>query len=170
MSNTDGNRDLQTEAREFLNANQSLILGTVSDDGEPNASYAPFVRNDDSAFYVYVSELAQHTPCLLANGKCSVLVLEDEAMSSEIFARRRLTFACSATPIERESSAWITLMDVFEAKFPKTMPMLRPLKDFVLFQLTPERGTYVRGFAQAYRFTGEDLENLHHINDAGHRA
>ena len=44
---------------------QTLQLATVSADGLPEASYAPFVA-DQGRYWVYLSDLARHTANLLA--------------------------------------------------------------------------------------------------------
>jgi putative heme iron utilization protein len=48
------------------------------------------------------------------------------------------------------------------------MRNLRELKDFHLFELTPVKATYVRGFAQAYHINGSQLNEINHIRDRGH--
>ncbi|MDP6189367.1 MAG: pyridoxamine 5'-phosphate oxidase family protein, partial [Gammaproteobacteria bacterium] len=46
----------------------TVLLGTVSNNGLPDASYAPYVYVD-GYYYVYVSELATHTGNLLNTDK-----------------------------------------------------------------------------------------------------
>ena len=162
--------DRADEARSFLAGFRALQLATVSADGEPEASYAPFVMRADGAMCVYVSELARHTANLRARGRASVLFAAAEADSPELFARVRLTFACAAHHIDRDSEPFEELLDRFDAEFGEVMKMIRPLEDFHLFALVPESGTYVRGFAQAYRFVGAQLREFGHIRDRGHRG
>lgn len=161
---------LAREARVFMSGFQSLVLGTVSADGEPEASYAPFVHRAREGLYVYVSELSRHTSNLKSNGRASALLIASEHESSQMFARTRLTFRCGAKEVERETESWKGVLDNFEDRFGEVMDMIRPLEDFHLFVLEPETGVYVRGFAQAYRFVGEELDEFLHINDAGHRS
>jgi len=161
--------DAAEEALRFLESFASVVISSVSTQGAPEASYAPFVRLDDNAFYLYISQLARHTGNLSATGRASLLLVEDEAGAGEVFARRRLTFACSASIVTRGSSRWTEILDVFDRKFGEVMKMIRPLEDFVLFRLDPESGRYVRGFAQAYRFEGSELDRFRHITDVGHR-
>ena len=91
-------------------------MATASATGDPEASYAPFVRTGDNAFYICVSDLSRHTGHLVANGRASVLIVEDESASSQLFTRRRLVFECGAEQVERGSEHWRTTMDLFERK------------------------------------------------------
>ena len=84
------------EAMAFLGGFKTLQMATASAVGEPEASYAPFVRTGDNAFHVCVSDLAAHTGHLAATGRASVLLVEDESATSQLFTRRRLVFECAA--------------------------------------------------------------------------
>ena len=153
------------QAREFLSGFGTLLMSTVSAEGVPDASYAPFVRTGDNAFYVYVSELSRHTANLAATGVASILFLHDEDDIRQAFARRRLSFGCRVERVERDSSPWREVIDVFVDKFGDIMDLIRPLQDFQLFRLVPQAGVYVRGFAQAYRIEGEELESFREVSD-----
>jgi heme oxygenase (biliverdin-IX-beta and delta-forming) len=157
---------LAAEARVFLARFRTLLMATVSADGTPEASYAPFVRPDDNCFYVYVSGLSRHTSNLDATGRVSVLFIEDERDVKQLFARTRLTFDCRAELIERESKRWQAIMEMFQDTFGNVVELIRPLTDFKLFRLRPQKGIYVRGFAQAYRVSDAAIADIEHIRDA----
>ncbi len=140
----------------------TLQLATVGGDGLPHASYAPFVPGGND-FFVYVSELSEHTRNLLDTARASVLVIEDEGEAENPFARRRLVFDCRATTIARDTPLWNETLDRFEQRFGDIVQTLRGLRDFVLFRLHAESGVYVRGFGQAYRLEGEKLDRVRHI-------
>lgn len=153
----------------FRDSFSTLILSTVSDECRPEASYAPYVRDADGKLYVYVSELSRHTANLKQQPQASVLFIESEQDCKHLFARQRLTYECQAREVERNSEHWQYVMTQFQTKFGKFMEMLRNLNDFHLFEITPQRGNYVAGFAQAYEITGERLDSIRHLNDTGHR-
>ena len=153
------------EAGEFLAAFRSLQMATVSANGIPDASYAPFVRIDDDAYYVNLSELSTHTGNLLSTPRVSVLFLQAENDSKQLFARKRLSFDAGAEVVERDSSLWCRIMDLFEHKFGEVVELIRPLEDFKLFKIQPRSGVYVRGFAQAYPIEAPELEQLRLVND-----
>jgi putative heme iron utilization protein len=153
------------EAREFLAGFRSLVMATVSANGIPDASYAPFVRIDDNAFYVNLSDLSAHTANLLATPSVSVMFLQAEEHSKQLFARKRLSFDGDAEVEPRDSPSWGRIMDLFEQKFGDVVELIRPLEDFKLFRILPRRGVFVRGFAQAFPIEGPELEQLRSVND-----
>lgn len=157
---------LAAEARAFLARFQTLLMATVSADGTPEASYAPFVCPDDNCFYVYVSGLSRHTGNLDTSRRASVLFIEDERDVKQLFARTRLTFDCRAELIEREDEQWRAIMDIFQDAFGNVIELIRPLTDFKLFRLRPQSGIYVKGFAQAYRVSDAAIQSVEHIRDA----
>lgn len=153
------------EAGEFLAGFRSLQMATVSADGVPDASYAPFVRIDDDAFYVNLSELSTHTGNLLSTPRVSVLFLQAENDSKQLFARKRLSFDADAALVQRDSARWCQVMDLFADKFGEIMGLIRPLRDFSLFCLQPRSAVYVHGLAKAYTLEKSQLARLRNIND-----
>lgn len=152
---------------DLANEFDSVLLGTVSEDGFPDASYAPYMQHDGH-YYVYVSELASHTGNMLATNKASMLFIENEADAQSLFARRRVTYQAKVVEVERGSDAFELTMDAMADKFGKMMNMLRNLEDFRLLQLKPVQGRFVAGFGKAYNLTGEQVDVVEHINDRGH--
>ena len=157
--------EIVAEAGEFLAGFRSVLMATTSADGVPDASYAPFVRIDDNAFYVNLSELSTHTRNLLATPRVSVMLLQAENDTKQLFARKRLSFDAEARIVERDSTRWIQVMDLFAVKFGDIMDLIRPLQDFKMFRLVPRSAFYVRGFAQAYAIEASQLELLRQVND-----
>lgn len=139
---------------------KSLMLSTVNGDGTPHASYAPFVMDDTYQIYLLTSGLSAHTPNLLRTGQASVLIIEDESQSQQVFARQRLTYDCQVTPIDRQGERWESLMSQFEARFGEIIAMLRQLEDFQLFHLSPQAGRFIMGFGAAYAVDSSNLSQL----------
>lgn len=150
--------ELQQEAASFRDGFLTVLLATVSPQGQPDASYAPCVVDDTQAVYVFISELAQHTKNLLAVPQASLLFIADETGSKNIFARRRLSLNCTAEVLPRDHSQWNHLLAQFEDKFGNTINLLKTLPDFHLIRFSAGQGNYVRGFAQAYTLSGNQLE------------
>jgi heme iron utilization protein len=170
MADTRRNLDsIKEEYIQFPDGFDSVLMATVSVDGVPDASYAVYLFHDN-AYYVYISELATHTENLMRSAKASLLFIENEEQAQNLFARQRMTLECSAQEIERGSDHFEQVLDLFIKRFGNFMQMLKSLNDFHLFRMSPQSGTYVRGFAQAYRLHGEGLRQITHITDKGHRA
>lgn len=160
---------IAAECREFATQFQSLQLATVSPEGVPEASYAPYIKIGRD-FYVYVSELSRHTANLTNNPRASVLFIENENEAKHLFARRRLTYQCTCEEVLRDSDGFEPTLDLLEERFGKIIGMLRNLQDFHLIRVVPQAGGYVAGFARAFDLVGDDLDQVRHINDVGHRA
>lgn len=132
------------------------MLGSVSKNGSAHCSYAPFVRPEDDGFYIFISALAEHTDNLLRTGEASIMIIEDESETDEIFARRRLSLQCSAQVISRDLPQWHSMLDLLQERLGDTVAILRDLPDFSLVRLVPNAGTLVTGFANAKTLTPEN--------------
>ncbi|MGB3293822.1 MAG: pyridoxamine 5'-phosphate oxidase family protein [Phormidesmis sp.] len=146
----------------FSDQFKSVILATVSTAGQPQASYAPFVKDEVGNLYIFVSGLSTHTQNLTATGKASALFIEDEAQTPQMFARKRLSYDCTATLIARDSEHWRTIVQQFEERFGNIIEVMKGLADFRIFQLRPQSGRFVLGFGAAYDVDPNDLSQLVH--------
>ncbi len=147
-----------------LRASFRLIhLATVSADGAPDASLAPALLDQDDAFVIYVSGLAAHTQNLAANPRASVLLTFDDAAPGNPFAQPRLTFACAAEVVARDSAAFAPLALRFRESFGATVDLLAGLPDFRFIRLVPTRGRYVAGFGETYLVEPRDWSPLQRV-------
>ncbi len=151
---------LEREMRAFRGTLRSVVLATTNSEGLPDASYAPCLEDAAGHVYIFVSGLARHTQNLLTTARVSVLFIEDEGETANVFARRRLTLDCSAAPIPRDYPDWVGVLDGLAERQGKLVETLRGLADFQLFRLTPRSATYVRGLGQTFRFEGEGLKQV----------
>ena len=94
------------------------------------------------------------------------MVVEDEAVASQIFARQRVTFQCQVTLIPRDSAEGEAALAQYEARFGKMVALLKSLPDFQLFKLIPLAGSLVLGFGQAYELGGDRFEVIAQRNRA----
>ena len=154
---------IQAAYQTFTNQFQSAVICTVSQDGLPNASYAPFVMDDMKNIYIYVSGLSTHTQNLNTKPVASVLFIEDESKTQQMFARRRLSYDCTASLVNSSTATWIQIVSDFESRFGNIIQLLRDLPDFRIFQLTPTSGRFVVGFGAAYDVDASDLNKLIHV-------
>lgn len=152
--------EVQSAYVDFPNRVQSLMLSTVTAEGQPQASYTPFVMMGDRTFYIFVSGLSSHTQNLQTNPKAGILLIEDEAQTQQIFARQRLMYDCAVTLVDRHDPQWANYADQFKRRFGNLIDMLRQLPDFQIFQLTPQGGRFVVGFGAAYEVDPTDLKRL----------
>ena len=155
------NADIETARKiyqQLLSQTRSLILATTNPDGAPLTSYAPFIVDEQRQFTIFTSQLAGHTANLQRTGQASVMLIEDEAETTQIFARQRVTFQCRASLIRRDSEEGAAALADYEARFGKMVGLLKSLPDFQLFRLQAQSGSLVIGFAQAYTLSGDRFE------------
>ena len=66
--------EILEEARCFHRAFQSVLMATVTEEGRPHASYAPYIEGDEGCFHVFLSELAAHTRNLMTDPRVLSLI------------------------------------------------------------------------------------------------
>ena len=141
---------------EFIHTLASMTLSSINNDNTPHSSYAPFIENDKK-FYVCISAMAKHTRNLMNNERISIMMIEDESKSTNLFARKRVTFDVTVTAIERNSLIFNGAMTLFGDKFGDNASIYTSLQDFQLFELSPVGGRAVFGFGEAYDFKDGDF-------------
>ncbi|MFA0071451.1 heme utilization protein HutZ, partial [Vibrio breoganii] len=141
---------LGPEIKEFRQERRTLQLATVDEEGRPNVSYAPFVQNQEG-YFVLISDIARHARNLKANPQVSLMMIEDEESSKQLYARKRLTFDAQASVVERETELWTQVIGQMQERFGEIIDGLSQLQDFSLFKLEAENGLFVKGFGQAYQ-------------------
>ncbi|KAA8681062.1 heme utilization protein HutZ [Vibrio gigantis] len=158
---------LGPEIKEFRQERRTLQLATVDEEGRPNVSYAPFVQNQEG-YFVLISDIARHARNLKANPQVSLMMIEDEESSKQLYARKRLTFDAQASVVERETELWTQVIGQMQDRFGEIIDGLSQLQDFSLFNLKAENGLFVKGFGQAYQVSGDDLVDFVHLQE-GHK-
>ncbi|ASK30106.1 pyridoxamine 5'-phosphate oxidase [Chryseobacterium sp. T16E-39] len=156
------------KVKELIANTKSVILATVDAEGNPNSSYAPFVQVENT-FYILVSFMAKHTKNLADERKVSMMFIEDESTTKQIYARERLTIEATPSQIERDSETWNNVVAGLKETHGKVVDVISKMKDFILIALHPTKGSYVNGFGSAY-FVDENLEILEHRNDMNHQS
>ena len=156
------------KVKELIANSKSLILATIDENGNPLPSYAPFVEIDNT-FCVLVSYMAKHTKNLAEGRKASVMFIEDESATKQVYARERLTMDVSTSQIERDTEEWSSIVEKLKERHGKVVEILNGMTDFIMIKLQPTRGAYVNGFGSAY-FVDEKLEILEHRNDINHQT
>jgi hypothetical protein len=158
---------LVAEVREFIGARKLLNLASLTAEGHPHASTAPFLAADGN-FYLFISDLSEHAANLKANSQASVIFNADESETKQPFARLRVTFNVQAGLIGREVQLWQTRIEQLREKFGPVIDHLKDLQDFHLFELKPSGGRYVKGFGKAYALEGMVKQVALHLQD-GHK-
>lgn len=149
---------------ELLQQQQSCCLATLDEAGQAHASYSPFAFNiEKNELYLILSELSEHCLNLLARPGVSVLIMEDEADSKQIFARRRVQYAMQARECV-DTTEHETIINALKQRHGGIIDLLNGLTDFHVFKLVSNGGRYIEGFGKAYTSDNSSLtEGFTHI-------
>jgi len=143
---------------ELINQHKSVNIGSISTNGYPFGSYAPFVYIEHK-IYIFIASIATHTKNLTSNPKSSLLFIEDEESCNNVFARKRVTMQCDCIKYLSQKSEQI--MKAFREKFDENIiNMLDGTHDFSLFEFTPIYGEVTLGFGKSYLIGGENMNEL----------
>jgi len=148
-------KEIQDKIFQLIEQQQSLFLSTISTEisetiSLPYSSYAPYVSDlEEQAFYLFLSDLSEHSHFLRANPNASILIMADEANTEQIFARVRVQYQVSSKLIENEPERQ-TAIKTMHQRFGEIIDILQALSDFRIYKLTPEQGRYVEGFGRAF--------------------
>jgi len=156
--------DLKEQAvayQALIQQQQTMLLSTVNEQGEAESSYAPYIRDEDGVFYIYVSDLASHTQNMLQHGKASVLFIQSENQASNLFARERVTFQCAVKEIQANAEIYPYQLSKMKQCLGETIELLAGLSDFHLLALQPVSGRYIKGFGKAYTVDVTSGQVLH---------
>ncbi len=147
--------------QQLLASFDCLLLSTVTKEGEPLASFAPFVKHQHS-FYIFVSDLAQHTQNMGEHPRASVMFIQSEQSARNVYARERAVIQVDVLRVRDEVLKEQVFALMLE-RHGKTVDLLRTLDDFKMLELRPTKARYVVGFGKAYDWDIEANE-MHHVS------
>lgn len=149
-------------ARTILRTARHGALATLDPaSGRPNVTRVGVSTDIDGAPLLLISKLAAHTPALLADPRCSLLL--GEPGKGDPLAHPRITLACTARPIERNGAEHSRLEQRYLAHQPKAK-LYAGLGDFSYFRLEPESASFNAGFGRAYALAARDVLTLSPAN------
>lgn len=161
-------KNYEQDCQVFLDSKRTMVLSSLSRSGILETSVAPFVQIE-GRFYVYLSDLAQHSQNLktmaeeneINSNSCllSALIVADEIETNKLFARERLSLQLVPTPVSIKTVKYTEVMELFHSKFGGIVEVLQGL-DFHLFELNCQSGSYVKGFGQAFAFKNCPCQKL----------
>lgn len=137
---------LKQEFENFDADKRSLIISSISSQGEPLTSYAPFVKEGND-YFISISSNLPHFKNMQETKKAHILIIEDEATAEHIYARKRLYFSALCEVVEQGSEE---VYKLFDKRYGDSLSFLRSMKDFKIIKLTPGEKSLVLGFGAAY--------------------
>lgn len=122
--------------------------------GGPLASRVGVATDIDGTPIILTSMLSAHTPAILADPRCSLLL--GEPGKGDPLAHPRISLTCRATRIEKDAASHPRVSRRYLYRNPKAQ-LYAGLGDFSFFRLEIERASLNGGFGKAYALTRADL-------------
>src|SRR5690606_6535373 len=120
----------------------------------PLASRVAVATDTDGTPLILVSGLAAHTPGLLANPACSLLL--GEVGKGDPLAHPRVTLHCTAEKVEKTAPDYAHIRRRYLNHNPKGA-LYVDLGDFAFFRLKLESASLNGGFGKAFNLTADEL-------------
>ncbi|MFP5440705.1 MAG: HugZ family protein [Gammaproteobacteria bacterium] len=139
--------ELAPAAAAFLRRRPQAVLATQSlaQPGYPSLSAVPFALAPEGWLAGLFSPLAPHHPNLLADGRCALLVAEDN--DGDILTGERLELTCDARRLVDDADV-ASARDVYIRCYPRADAWFRQL-GFHFFRLDVVAARYNGGFGKA---------------------
>jgi putative heme iron utilization protein len=155
----DGLRPVDDEARALARrllatAGQGALAVIEADSGHPLASRVAFALDDDGAPLILTSALAAHTPALMADPRCALLV--GEPGRGDPLAHPRMTLQGTAQRLARDSAEGRRARERYLQAHPKAA-LYADFGDFAFWRIEPRRASLNGGFGRAWVLSAADL-------------
>ena len=135
------------QAHTLCESQNSLFLSTLSNNRKdfPFASVAQYLYGTDKHFYLFISDIAQHSKNLAKHPQLSFMILNQQQQDDA--ENPRVTVMARAEKLERGCSQ--ALITEFVQQHPKAAQYAE-LADFHIWRLTVERVRYIGSFGKAF--------------------
>lgn len=128
---------------------KSMILSTSDANGGLETSYSPYVFYNNF-YYILASDLSPHSHNIKFNENIGLLIIDDESVTKNIYARVRLSYKAVARVVDRGFVDFDNVVSVLKARAGKTVDLLVSMNGFNLYKISPTEGRLVTGFGKAY--------------------
>lgn len=147
--------DAIRQAKSLLRQSRYGALAVIDPQGGgPLVSRVGVATDLDGTPILLVSMLAAHTPALIADPRCSLLV--GEAGKGDPMAHARISLSCAATRLDADSPDGVRARRRYLNRNPKAA-LYAGLGDFSFFRLNIDKAHLNGGFGRAYVLSAKDL-------------
>lgn len=151
--------ELEAKLANMIRSSRVAALGTLRG-GSPLVSMIAYLPEDDfSAFYIHVSQLAQHTQDLLADPRAGLLISEPDDNRSDPQTLARISILGVAEQLAKNSMDYPATQSRYVNRFAQSAPLFG-FGDFGLWRIIPTSTRFVAGFAQSYNLSADALRRL----------
>ena len=149
----------EVKLAKMIRSSRVAGLGTLRE-GSPLVSMIAYLPEDDfSAFYIHVSQLAQHTQDLLADPRAGLLISEPDDNRSDPQTLARISILGVAEQVAKNSLDYPATQSRYVLRFPQSAPLFG-FGDFGLWRIIPTSARFVAGFAQSYNLSADALKRV----------
>jgi putative heme iron utilization protein len=150
---------LQQTLIHLLRTQRIAALGTLHE-GAPLVSMVLYAASPDfSAFYVHISQLAQHTQDILQDTRVSLMIAQTDSGTQDPQTLARISIRGEAVEVQPTAENYPEAKSLYLQKFPQTAFNFE-LGDFALYRIQPRRARYVAGFGQIVNLTFDDFKQI----------
>jgi len=150
---------LEKKLADMVRSSRLAGLGTLRE-GAPLVSLVAYLPEDDfSAFYIHVSQLAQHTQGMLVDPRVGLLISEADDGRTDPQTLARISMLGVAEQIATDDTTYSSIRSRYISRFPQSAPLFG-FGDFGLWQIVPQSARFVAGFAQAFNLTLDALKRV----------
>ncbi|MEO0443661.1 MAG: pyridoxamine 5'-phosphate oxidase family protein [Pseudomonadota bacterium] len=132
---------------DLLQQRKTLVLATLNAEQKPEASLAPYLYYQDR-FWVFVSELSNHTHNMRKHPWVSLIIHDDETQCADPFMVKRISADCAVSVVDDQHKS--AILAKMQTALGDTLAVLQQLPDFHLMALSPIKGRLVVGFGKAF--------------------
>lgn len=151
--------ELEKKLANMIRHSRVAGLGTLSE-GTPLVSMIAYLPEDDfSAFYIHVSQLAQHTKGMLADARVGLLIAESDDGRADPQTLARISILGTVEQIPANDVAYSEIQSRYILHFPQSKPLFG-FGDFGLWRIIPKSARFVAGFAQAFNLSLAALKRI----------
>lgn len=153
--------DVQSEKllAHIIRTTRIAALGTLRDE-TPQVSMVAYISIEDfSAFYIFVSRLAQHTLDMQKNKRVSLMICENDDDRPDPQTLARVSIRGAAENIQNGEPGYTPIKEMYLARFPQSEQLFN-LEDFNFWRITPKGGRFIAGFGKAYNITSDVLKKV----------
>ena len=149
----------------FIDNFSSVILGTVSPEGNPIVGYAPFFRYQGDN-HIFINETEEYFTSLKNNGRVTLLFIEDESSAVMVSMRKRLTYKVKIEFVEKGEKCE-EILDNFQ-KVDMAIQMTRNIPAFHLLKVKFLNGRYINGPRTAFDISEDRKVTEVQLGTVGH--
>ncbi len=150
--------DVQSEKllAQIIRTTRVASLGTLRDEAPLISMVAYVAAQDFSAFYIFISRLAQHTIDMQKDKRMCLLIAQTDDGRADPQTLARVTIRGTAEFMEIGEPGYTPVKKQYIERFPES-EQLFTLADFGMWRIKPKGGRYVAGLAKAFNLTPESL-------------